>query len=80
MKFKYIGQAGFKDLDLCIAGVTNPQDVLIPNTIIDIPNEMTGLIERVKINGNYQVVAEKPKFKKELKTEKKEKKEKGEDK
>jgi hypothetical protein len=41
---------------------------------------MTGLIERVKINGNYQVVAEKPKFKKELKTEKKEKKEKGEDK
>ena len=75
VKFKYIGQAGFKDLDLCIAGIMNPNDVLIPNTIIEIPDENTSLIKRVKINGNYQLIQEKPKFRKVKKE-----KDKGEDK
>lgn len=78
MKFKYIGQAGFKDLDLCIAGITNPKDVLIPDTIIEIPDENTALIQRVKLNGNYQAIPEKPTFRKVKKNENK--KEKGEDK
>lgn len=75
MKFRYVGQAGFKNLDLCVAGITDPNDVLIPNTIIEIPDDMTDLIERVKINKNYEPVYEKPKFKKVKKE-----KDKGEDK
>jgi hypothetical protein len=77
MKFKYVGQAGFKDLDLCISGICKPTDILVPDTIIEIPDEMTGLIQRVKLNGNYQEVPSRPKFKK---VKKEEKKEKGEDK
>ncbi len=77
MKFKYVGQAGFKDLDLCIAGVCNPKDVLIPNTIIEVPDEMPSLIKRVKLNGNYEEVQSRPKVKKVMK---KEENEKGEDK
>lgn len=76
MKFKYIGQAGFKDLDLTIAGITKPQDVLLPNTIIEVTDPI--IIQRLKINGNYEVVHEKPKprpkpkFKKKIKEEEKE--------
>ena len=81
MKFKYVGQAGFKDLDLTIAGIFEPSDVLIPNTIFEIPDENVALIKRVKLNGNYQVVKEKPKFLKKMKKkEEKEEKDKGEDK
>ena len=69
MKFRYVGQAGFKDLDLCIAGITSPKDVLIPDTIIEIPDTEKGLIKRVKANGNYEVVHEKPNFKKSVKKE-----------
>lgn len=58
MKFKYVGQAGFKDLDLTIAGITKPQDVLLPNTIIEVTDPT--LIKRLQINGNYEVVQEKP--------------------
>ena len=78
VKFKYIGQAGFKDLDLCIAGITKPSDELIPDTIIEIPDENTALINKVRINGNYELVQEKPKFKKVMKKTKENKK--GEDK
>lgn len=77
MKFKYVGQTGFKDLDLCIAGVCDPRDVLVPNTVIEIPDDNKGLIQRVKLNANYQEVQSKPKVKKVLK---KEENEKGEDK
>lgn len=76
MKFKYVGQAGFKDLDLTIAGITKPKDVLLPNTIIEIDDPV--LIQRLKINGNYELVREnpkprpKPKFKKKIKEETKE--------
>ena len=44
MKFKYVGQAGFKDLDLCIAGICKKDDVLIPDTIIEIPDDNQDLI------------------------------------
>lgn len=81
MKFKYVGQAGFKDLDLTIAGIFEPSDVLIPNTIFEIPDENVALIKRVKLNGNYQVVKDKPKFLKKMKKkEEKEEEDKGEDK
>lgn len=76
MKFKYVGQAGFKDLDLTIAGITKPKDVLLPNTIIEVDDPV--LIQRLKINGNYEEVHEKPKprpkpkFKKKIKEEEKE--------
>ena len=81
MKFKYIGQAGFKDLDLTIAGIFEPSDVLIPDTIFEIPDDNVDLIQRVKLNGNYQIVNEKPKFLKKVKKEKKkEEEDKGEDK
>jgi len=80
MKFKYVGQAGFKDLDLCIAGITNPRDELIPDTVIEIPDENTALIQRVKLNGNYQEIREKPKFKKVIKKTKNDEEDKGEDK
>ena len=79
MKFKYVGQAGFKDLDLCIAGITNPNDVLIPDTIIEIPDTNTALIQRVNLNGNYQEIQERPTVKK-VKKVKENKKNKGEDK
>lgn len=81
MKFKYVGQAGFKDLDLTIAGIFEPSDVLIPDTIFEIPDDNVALIKRVKLNGNYQVVKDKPKFLKKMKKkEEKEEEDKGEDK
>ena len=81
MKFKYVGQAGFKDLDLTIAGIFEPSDVLIPDTVFEIPDDNVALIKKVKLNGNYQVVKDKPKFLKKMKKkEEKEEKDKGEDK
>ena len=81
MKFKYVGQAGFKDLDLTIAGIFEPSDVLIPDTVFEIPDDNVALIKKVKLNGNYQVVKDKPKFLKKMKKkEKKEEEDKGEDK
>lgn len=81
MKFKYVGQAGFKDLDLTIAGIFEPSDVLIPDTVFEIPDDNVALIKRVKLNGNYQVVKDKPKFLKKMKKkEEKEEEDKGEDK
>ena len=81
MKFKYIGRVGVKSLDLTIAGITKPTDVLIPNTIIEVPNDNTQLINKLKVNGNYVEVKEKPKvtLKKKSK-DKKQDKEEGEDK
>ncbi len=81
MKFKYVGQAGFKDLDLTIAGIFEPSDVLIPDTVFEIPDDNVALIKKVKLNGNYQVVKDKPKFLKKMKKkEEKEEEDKGEDK
>ena len=76
MKFKYVGRGGVKDLDLVIAGVCEAGDVLLPDTVIEIPDSDTTLIQRVRVNGNYVEVKKSTVSRK--KEEKKE--EKGEDK
>ena len=61
-----------KDLDLALFKITEPSDVLIPDTIIDVPDDATDLIKRLKMNGNYEIVVERPKTKKVSKKDKKE--------
>lgn len=72
MKLKYIGQAGTRDLDLAIAGIIKPNDILLPDTIIEVPDDEELLIRRLKMTGNYIPVKKKPKI---VKKEKKENKE-----
>ena len=74
MKFKFIGQSGTKDLDLVIYNIKSPRDVLINGDIIEIPDGLSQLIQRIKINGNYEEYTE-PKFVKKPQKDKKEKKE-----
>lgn len=73
VKFKYIGQKGVKDLDLVVHGVLQATDVLIPNTIVDVPDD-SPLVQRLEINGNYVKIIErsKPKIKKVKKQDKEE--------
>lgn len=80
MKFKWIGGNGFKDLDLAIAGVMKPNEQLFNGSIIEIDDSNTELIERIKVNGNYEVYTEPKKVGRPLKKEKKLKKEEEEDK
>lgn len=80
MKFKYLGQSGVKDLDLVLAKIMKPNDILINGRIITIPDSDTQLIKRLQINGNFEVYNEpkryiKPKKVKEPKKEEKETKE-----
>lgn len=72
MKFKYTGQSRVKDLDLVLAKVMKPTDVLINGMIINIPDSETQLIKRLEINGNYEVYTEPKKFKKPFKKDKEE--------
>ncbi len=65
MKFKYIGQSRVKDLDLVLAKIMKPTDVLINGMIISIPDSEAQLIKRLEINGNYQVYNEPKKFKRQ---------------
>ena len=58
MKFKWIGANRVKDLDLVLAGVLNPNDELKKGMIIDIPDSKAQIIERVQVNGNYEVYVE----------------------
>lgn len=67
MKFKYNGQSRVKDLDLVLAKVMKPTDVLINGMVITVPDTETQLIKRLEINGNYEVYNEPKKFKKPLK-------------
>ena len=58
MKFKWIGGNGFKDLDLAIAGIMKPNVQLFYGRVIEVDDSNTGLIERLKVNGNYKVYVE----------------------
>lgn len=80
MKFKWIGGNGHKDLDLVLSKVMSPQDILTKGRIIEIPDSETELIQRVQINGNYEVYVEPKKGGKPPKKEKQKNKEKKEDK
>lgn len=75
MKFKYNGQSRVKDLDLVLAKIMKPTDVLINGMIITVPDSETQLIKRLTINGNYEVYNEPKKFKKPFKKDKETKKE-----
>lgn len=77
MKFRWIGDNGFKDLDLVIFKILTPQDVLFTGRIIEIPDNQTHLINRIKLNGNYEEYVEPPK--KVLKPRKSKKKDKEEE-
>ncbi|MBO6273024.1 hypothetical protein J6O48_09650 [bacterium] len=76
MKFKYIGQSRVKDLDLVLAKIMKPTDVLINGMIITVPDSETQLIKRLEINGNFEVYNEPKKFKKPIKDNKTEKEDK----
>lgn len=76
MKFKYNGQSRVKDLDLVLAKIMKPTDVLINGMIITVPDSETQLIKRLHLNGNYEVYNEPKKFKKPSKDNKTEKEDK----
>lgn len=78
MKFKWIGGNGFKDIDLVLAKVMKPNQQLFNGTIIDIPDSDKDLIQRIKVNANYEVYNEPKKFIKPKQETKKEKEEKEE--
>lgn len=61
MKFRYVGVSEFRDLDLVLNGILKETDLLIPNTIFEVSDTKRELIKRLKMNGNFEVVAEKPK-------------------
>ena len=71
MKFKWIGSSGIKDIDLVNHGILTPDVELRKGMIIDIPDTEKELIQRVKINGNYEVVLEKVTKKTDKKKEEK---------
>ena len=72
MKFKYIGDLPIKDVDLVLAGIFKPNQSIIKGTVFEVPDNDSLLIQRVKLNGNYQemsnkVIIGKPKKKEEEK-------------
>ena len=73
MKFKYIGSSGQKDMDLGLYGLKKPTEILLKDEIIDVPDSEKDLINRLKINGNYELYLESKKFNKPKKEEKEEK-------
>ncbi len=73
MKFRWIGENGFKDLDLVIYKILTPQDndILFTGKIIEIPDDQTHLITRIKLNGNYEEYVEPENVSKPRKSKKK---------
>lgn len=58
MKFKWIGGNGFKSIDLVLYKIMAPNEQLYTGKIIEVPDDLTVLIERIKINGNFEVYNE----------------------
>ena len=54
MKFKYVGHAPIKDVDLVLAGIFNPNQAITPGTIFEIPDNNQNLIRLVKMMGVYE--------------------------
>lgn len=71
MKFRYVGVSEFRDLDLVLNGVMKEKDVLLPNTVFEVSDTKRELIKRLKMNGNFEEVYEKPKVTKKSKKGKK---------
>ena len=75
MKFKWIGGNAYKDIDLVLNGIMKPNQQLFKGQIIEVPDSNKYLINRIKINGNYEVYNEPKKVIKPKKDKTKEKKE-----
>lgn len=75
MKFKWIGGNGFKDIDLVLAGIKKQNQQLYTGMIIEVPDDEEHLIQRLQVNGNYEVYNEPKKVSKPVKKLKKETKE-----
>ena len=58
MKFKYTGDLPVKDVDLVVGGVFKSSDVIVNGTVFEIPDDNQLLIQRAKINGNYEELPE----------------------
>ena len=55
MDLLYIGQTGFKDMDLCFNKILSPKDILVKNkTIVTINDEL--LIQRLMVTGRFKEV------------------------
>ena len=72
MKFKYIGDLPIKNVDLVLAGVFKPIDVIRKGVVFEVPDENIGLIQRLKLSGNYEEYV--PPAPKKISKSKKEKK------
>ena len=70
MKFKYVGKIPKKDLDLCLHGILDPDEVIMEGLIIEIPDSSKVLIDRIKANGNYEEYIEPKKVSKSKKSKK----------
>lgn len=77
MRFKYTGDLPIKDVDLVLAGIFKPNESIKKGTEFEVPDNDAILIQRVKLNGNYEEMPKKigrpKKFKKEKKEDKEEK-------
>ena len=74
MKFKYIGDLPVKDVDLVVGGVFKSSQVILKGTVFEVPDDNPLLIQRIKLNGNYEELPKQ--FGSRLKKEKKAKNEK----
>jgi len=55
MDLLYIGQTGFKDMDLCFNKIMSPRDILVKNkTIVNVEDDL--LIQRLMATGRYKEV------------------------
>lgn len=79
MKFIYTGQSPIKDIDLTLAEVFKPTDVIVKGTIFEVPDDNPMLIQRVKLAGCYEPYIEPKKVIKPKNKRKKGKKEVKED-
>ena len=75
MKFKYMGHAPIKDVDLVLAGIFKPSQAITPGTIFEIPDDNQNLIKLVKLMGIYEEYCEPIKKKKAGRPKKEEVKE-----
>ena len=53
MDLLYIGQTGFKDMDLCFNKILKPTDILVQNkTVVTVEDEL--LIQRLLVTGRFK--------------------------
>lgn len=80
MKFKYIGHAPIKDVELVLAGIFKPNQPIVPGTIFEIPDDNKNLIRLIKMMGIYEEYHEPKKVGRPKKKDKEEEKEEKEEK